>query len=114
MNVTCLKSWLWDYSDKIICDLLQFGFPSDCKNNECLFNEVNAEEVWKLRNHKGALEFSEEMKKYLEKECLNKSIVGQFNKNPFLSGIKISSLNSLPKKDTNERMSYFRFKFSKR
>ena len=96
-----------------MCDLLQFRFPLDSKNNESLFNEVNAEEVWKLRNHKGALEFPEEMKKYLEKEYLIKSVVGPFNKNSFLSGIKISPLNSLPKNDTNERRVIFYLNFPK-
>ena len=39
----------------------------------------------------------------MEKEVLNKAIVGPFKNNPFSFGIKISPLNSVPKKDTSER-----------
>ena len=39
---------------------------------------------------------------YLEKECQNAAIIGPFKENP-TSGIKLSPLNSLPKKDTTER-----------
>ena len=43
------------------------------------------------------------MLKYLQKESSNKAIIGPFRENPFKSGIKISPLNSIPKKETSER-----------
>ena len=42
------------------------------------------------------------MVKYLEKESSNGAIMGPFRSNPFETGIKISPLNLLPKKDTIE------------
>ena len=43
------------------------------------------------------------MLQYLRKESQNKSILGPFKDNPFSSGIKISLLNAVPKKDSSER-----------
>ena len=43
------------------------------------------------------------MLSYLVKESINKAIIGPFKENPFHSGIKISPLNSVPKKDSFER-----------
>ena len=43
------------------------------------------------------------MNTYLRKESFNKAIIGPFKDNPFQSGIKISPLNTVPKKDTTER-----------
>ena len=40
---------------------------------------------------------------YLEKESNSNAILGPFNENPFQSGLKITPLNSVPKKDTTER-----------
>ena len=43
------------------------------------------------------------MLSYIKKEFDNDAIIGPFKENPFDSGIKISPLNSVPKKDTSER-----------
>lgn len=43
------------------------------------------------------------MLSYLQKEYANNAIIGQFKTNSFTSGLKISPLNSLAKKDTPER-----------
>ena len=49
------------------------------------------------------MEFPNAMVEYLEKEASNKAILGPFNSNPFKEGLKISPVNSVPKKDTDER-----------
>ena len=103
LDINYLRSWLWDYKDTSLCSLLEFGFPLDCKESEKLFNCTNHRELWKFRNHTGATDYPEEMKKYLQKECKNQAVVGPFNKNPFNSGLRISPLNSVPKKETDER-----------
>ena len=59
--------------------------------------------LWKHRNHTGATEYPDSMLEYLEKEAENKSILGPFKCNPFKTPIKISPVNSAPKKDTEER-----------
>ena len=56
-----------------------------------------------MKNHKGAEEFASNMITYLQKESFNKAIIGPFKENPFRSGIKISPVNFLSKKDTSER-----------
>ena len=54
--------------------------------------------LWKHRNHTGATEYPDSMLEYLEKEAENKSILGPFKCNPFKTPIKISPVNSVPKK----------------
>ena len=101
-NMQYIRSLLTDYKDDQICDLVEFGFPIGYLGSED-FPEINQKSLWKFRNHKGALEFSDSMLAYLTKESENKAILGPFKSNPFKSGIKISPLNSLPKKGTVER-----------
>ena len=55
--------------DTSLCSLLKFGLPLDCRGSEKLFNCTNHTELWKFRNHTGATDYPEEMKKYLQKEC---------------------------------------------
>ena len=64
---------------------------------------VDKKDIWKYKNHIGAEENPNEMLEYLKKESKNAAIIGPFKECPFTSGIKISPLNSLPKKDTTER-----------
>ena len=59
--------------------------------------------MWKYKNHRGAIEFPEDMIKYLHKESDHKAILGPFKANPFSDNIVISPLNSVPKKDPSER-----------
>ena len=94
-----MRQLLSDYSDKLICDFLNFGFPLGFQGNE---NEL-ASHDWKYRNHKGATDFADEINSYLLKESKNNSILGPFKSNPFASNLVISPLNSVPKKDTTER-----------
>ena len=103
MNMLYLRNLLADYKDQQLCDLLEFGFPIGYKGDNSVLKEVNSKNIWKYRNHKGAEEFPQEMISYLEKGSLNKAIIGPFKASPFESGIKISPLNSLPKRDTEER-----------
>ena len=65
--------------------------------------KVTKKDVWKFKNHKGAEEFLNDMLSYIKKEFDNDAIIGPFKENPFESDIKISLLNSVPKKDTSER-----------
>ena len=102
-NINYLRNWLFDYKDKIICDLLEFGFPLGYQGDDTLLKQFDKKKIWKLNNHKGARDYPEAMNNYLQKEKSNNAIIGPFKDNPFESGIKISPLNSLPKKDTAER-----------
>lgn len=92
---------LRNYKDLEVCDLLQFGFPIGFKGNE---NELKSyKEIWKYKNHKGALEFPEDVNAYINKESKYGAILGPFKNNPFSQNLIISPLNSVPKKDTTDR-----------
>ena len=98
-----MRSLLIYYNDYEICDLLEYGFPLGYQGNETLLSSVTKRGRWKYKNHRGADDFLEQMLLYLEKESKSNAILGPFNANPFPSGLKISPLNSVPKKDTSER-----------
>lgn len=103
MNLEIIRYLLRDYKDSQLCDLLEFGFPLGYMGNDKILTECKRKDLWKFKNHKGAEEYSDSMIDYLAKESENKAILGPFKQNPFKQGIKISPLNSLPKKDTDER-----------
>ncbi|XP_063418371.1 uncharacterized protein LOC134701158 [Mytilus trossulus] len=56
-----------------------------------------------FRNHSGAIDFPDDIAKYLKKESSYKAIVGPFKANPFSCPSALSPLNSVPKKDSIER-----------
>ena len=103
MNIQYLRSLLFDYKDQLICEFLEFGFPIEFTGDMSMFENFDKKSLWKMKNHKGAEKFASNMRTYLQKESFNKAIIGPFKENPFKSGIKISPVNSLPKKDTSER-----------
>lgn len=103
MNFKSLRFLLNDYKDEQLCDLLEFGFPIGYLGDESILKECKRKELWKFKNHTGAEEHSDSMVDYLSKESENNAIIGPFKDNPFNKGMKISPLNSLPKKDTDER-----------
>ena len=59
--------------------------------------------MWRFKNHKSANDLPNDMLLYLKKEFENNAIIGLFKNNLFNSGLKISPLNSVTKKDTSER-----------
>ena len=103
MNMEFIRSWLQDYEDYRVCDFLEFGFPIGAKDISSLLSDINKKDLWKFKNHKGANDFPEEINRYFQKEIASNAIIGPFKSNPFSSGIKISPLNSVAKKDTSER-----------
>ena len=60
-----------------------------------------------LKNHKGGFNYPTEITKYLEKEAFNKAIVCHLKNYPFSSGIKLSRLDSVPKKISLDRRVIF-------
>lgn len=101
LNFSFMRKMLRDYSDIQVCDLLEFGFPIGFKGDENSFPRFS--NLSKCRNHKGAIEFTKEINSYLEKESAEKTILGPFKQNPFSDNLVLSPLNSLPKKNTEER-----------
>lgn len=103
LNIEYLRSLLHDFKDQQLCEFLEFGFPLGYTGEGKVLKQIDKKDLWKYKNHKGATDFPTEMIAYLEKESVNKAVLGPFKDNPFENGIKISPLNSLPKKDTLER-----------
>ena len=96
-----MRSILSDYKNKLVCDLLEFGFPLNFKGDE---NNIPVHsEIWKCKNHKGASDYPNEIIQYLQKESEQLAILGHFKTNPFSGKLIISPLNSVPKKDPSER-----------
>ena len=96
INVSFFRQNLTDYSDKIICEFLEFGAPIGFEGE--MINSSS-----EIINHKGAQEFEEEILAYLLKEASYGAIIGPFDKNPFSCNFKISPLNTVSKKDSIER-----------
>ena len=88
---------LSDYEDADICTLLEYGFPIGYENSETTYTGRH------VNNHKGVLENSADMDKYLIKKISKKAVLGSFHSNPFSHEIVISPLNSVPKKGSEDR-----------
>ena len=95
-----MKRMLGTYSDILVCELLKYGFPIGFEGGDVKFETL---ETWKYKNHKGAEDFPDDINSYLGKENQNSAILGPFKSNPFTSNLKVSPLNTVPKKDTSER-----------
>ena len=95
INFKFLQEKLSKYHDKIVVDLLKFGFPLD-------FNATTGVKTVP-RNHAGARDFKPIIKKQIEKEIRLNACIGPFRESPFGNDIRLSPLNSVPKKDSLER-----------
>ena len=101
INVDYMRLMLRDYHDLQVCDLLEFGFPLGFKGDTK--NLHTKDQIWKYKNHKGALEFPRHINEYITKECSHKAILGPFKDNPFQDTVIISPLNIVPKKEPDKR-----------
>ena len=96
LNMKMWRKRLSNYSDKIVCDYLEYGFPLDFnKNNKLSYDE--------RRNHKGAKDYPEFIQKYLKKECSASRIAGPFTVNPLSVPLAVSPMNTVPKASMDER-----------
>ena len=78
LNMSFLRHMLHDYKDFQVCDLLEFGFPLGCSE------EIkNLKSNFKVKNHKGAREFTAAIESYLESEIRQGNVLGPFTDNPF-------------------------------
>lgn len=89
------RDMLKDYCDLHVCDYLEFGWPVGHLGTPV--------ESSCGRNHKGATDYPKDIRNYLKKEIAYGAVMGPFKSNPFQSSIALSPLNSVPKKDTDER-----------
>ncbi|CAH3140934.1 unnamed protein product [Pocillopora meandrina] len=61
--------------------------------------------IFDLRTHRGALTFPDQVNAYLSKEVQLGRIAGPFNKALFMQGFVLSPLNTVEKRDSEERRS---------
>lgn len=95
LNTTFWRSNLLDYPDKIVCDMLEFGWPLGYKASELPASA--------MINHKGAREFEAEIDGYISRELSLGGTLGPFMNNPFTTPLAIAPLNSVPKRDSKDR-----------
>ena len=91
-----LKRELADYDDSEILLLLRYGCPIN-------FEGVPETLSHACKNHKGAIEFPEQVDAFLRRELAAGSVMGPFIASPFDTETIVSPLNTVPKKDSAER-----------
>ena len=111
VDVEFMRRMMVDYNDLEVLDFLKFGFPIGFEGERSPNRDCEAKFLCK--NHKGAEDFSEDIKKYIKKEASHKAILGPFRKNPFEDELLLAPLNSVPKSTPDERRVILDLSFSK-
>ena len=95
LNIAKWRELLPHYPDNVICDFLEFGWPIGYMSDTL--------PIFHLRTHRGALTFPDQVNAYLSKEVQLGRIAGPFDKAPFMQGFVLSPLNTVEKRDSEER-----------
>ena len=93
-NLDLMNNMLDGYHDKKVIDYLKFGWPLNAKDT--VHNASTP------KNQKGAQQNTEEIRRYLQAEIENGSIIGPFKHNPFGKKARFSPLDTRPKKDSTD------------
>ena len=92
-NLQRFEELLGSYEDIEVVEWLSYGWPTGRL-------PTLPQPTWNYKNHKGAVEFPEQLQKYITKESKYGAIMGPFQKIPFHDNIGISPLSKRPKKGT--------------
>ena len=95
-NINKLEELLEDYHDKEVIEGIKFGWPTGR-----LPTMPDPHKTFK--NHQGAIDFPEDLKKYINKEKEKGAIIGPFKKIPFRDRVGISPISTRPKKQSEDR-----------
>lgn len=96
-NTDLLQTWLHEYEDKQVAEFIKYGWPIDRDPNLALPNAQG-------RNHKGALDYPEDVDLHIQEEISFGAIVGGFKEQPFGKfGFATSPINTRPKRTSNKR-----------
>ena len=95
LNIPVWRELLQAYEDSVVCEFLEFGWPAGFVPTVL--------PIFDLRTHRGALQFSEQVTEYLNKEISLGRVAGPFDDVPFTDGFVVSPLNTVPKRDSDER-----------
>ena len=95
-NVELLDNLLQGYPDIEITEWMRYGWPIGRL-------PTMPDPHITFKNHKGATDFPEALKKYINKEASHQAIIGPFSSIPFTNKVGISPLSTRPKKDSDDR-----------
>ena len=96
LNLEVWREKLKGYSDLVVCDLLEYGFPLDFDRRRTVSCSAG-------RNHKGARDYPQFIDKYFEKERKANRVAGPFLINPLSVDLAVSPINTVPKDSADER-----------
>ena len=95
-NLELMEQLLKDYADREVVEWIRYGWPTG------RLPGLPEPSVWG-KNHKGAEEHPEALRKYISKEKSHGAIMGPYRKIPFQNKVGISPLSTRAKKDSQER-----------
>ena len=95
-NLELFEYLLAGYHDAEVVECLKYGWPTG--RLPSLPDPHTA-----AKNHKGALDYPEQLQRYIKKEARYGAVMGPYNKIPFNSKVGISPLSSRPKKGSEDR-----------
>ena len=98
LDISRWRQLLVGYSDYVICDFLEFGFPLDVHGEPVVDGS---------RNHKSAREFSSFIDDYMERETKVHRLVGPFVENPLSVNLVVFPINTVPKDEVDRLMMEF-------
>ena len=93
-NLDVFQELLKDYDDKEVIQGLKFGWPTGRL-------PTLKDPTLTFKNHQGAVDHPQALRKYIKKEAEKGAIIGPFNKIPF-NKVGISPISTRPKKNSQE------------
>ena len=80
-----------NYHDREMVEFLEFGWPISHKGNLIDYSGL-------VINHKGATNYMQEIDSYLKKQLDRGTLLGPFEKNPFVTEVHYALLNTRGKR----------------
>ena len=96
LNLSEWEKRLVSYHDKEVVEFLRYGFPISYRG------ELHLEANSGVSNHNGATNFPQHIDTFIESELSKGRILGPFDESPFWEETKISPLNSVEKRGSQE------------
>ena len=95
-NLEAFEQKLTEYENKEVVEWLRYGWPTGRL-------PTLPEPAWCGKNHKGASEHPQALRRYIEKEKDRGAVMGPFGRVPFTNKVGIAPLSTRPKKGTDDR-----------
>lgn len=95
-NIPLLDSLLVNYPDKQVVEWLQYGWPIG-------FHPHCDPPDWAQDNHRSAVDFAEDVDRYILKEITHFSLLGPFEASPFAELISCCALSTRSKRESSDR-----------